>query len=134
ETISVRVGTENSGVPMKMMRMALLSSSLSLAGEGGAQRRMKGWRRLRQTPHPPFGHPLEQGEKDRMPGLTGSALGGLVEFLDDAVALETAEIVDIHHAIEVIEFVLDTDSELAFSLADDFVAIKIGIFHRDLVG
>jgi hypothetical protein len=40
----VRVGTANSGVPMKMMRIAASQSDLPspLAGEGGAQRRMRG--------------------------------------------------------------------------------------------
>ena len=53
-------------------------------------------------------HHLPDGEKEEceIAGLANQSLGDLVELLDHPVTLQARQVIDIEHAIEVIEFVL----------------------------
>ncbi len=64
-------GPDNADTLLSAMRKLAASSDASvvhppspLVGEGGAERRMRGPRPQQETPHPPFGHLLPQGEKE----------------------------------------------------------------------
>src|SRR3569623_2012991 len=55
---------------------------------------------------------------------------GLLELLQHAIALQAREVVDVEHAIEMIELVLHTDGEAVLGIAGDALALKVGVFYR----
>ena len=110
------VGTENSGVPMKMMRSGIADS----AGQALSRfARSNGFTSFRSSLTPRMRLPDHPARR--------AILGELLELLHHHVALQLRDVVDEQHAVQMVDLVLQAGGEQAvgFDLLRLAVAVEI---------